>query len=216
MAEFPSEIEFASFLRYAPRGTTDVSKDSKTFAHSIKTDGYVRTVNAIDFTAKRLAEEIGKHAFLRDYFNASVTLIPCPRSTPTQPGTLWPSLRICQAFKAQGLCGSVGTQLMRIKPVPKSAFAAPGQRPEPIDHYESVAVAPVELFTPKAITLVDDVITRGSSLLGFKRRLEEAYPGVPIRCFAVVRTISPGEVASLLDPVRGTISFTGGQLHRSP
>lgn len=216
MAEFPSKLEFVSFLSYAPRGATNESKNSKTFTYAVKQDGYVSNVNAIDYTAKRLSEESSKHSFLTDCFNSSVTLVPCPRSTPTQPGSLWPSLRICEAFRARGLCRDVKVALNRVKPVQKSAFAAAGQRPEPIDHYASVEVAQLELFVPKAITLVDDVITRGSSMLGFWKRLAEAYPRVPIRCFAVVRTVSPGEVTSILDPIHGTISLTGGQLHRYP
>lgn len=224
MPVFPSKLDFGAFLQYAPRGTSTASKTSRDVAYAMKQDGTLPMpqggarvpVRIIDYTAKRIAEEIQNHPFLTSYFNSAVTLVPIPRSSPTQPGTLWPSLRICQALKAQGLTAGVRTLLQRTKPVQKSAFAAPGQRPEPIDHYDSVEVAQGELFTPRAITLIDDVVTRGSTFVGLFKRLEEAFPGVPIRCFAVVRTISPGEVASILDPIQGSISFSGNQLHRHP
>jgi len=225
MPAFPSKLPFGAFLAYAPRGSSTASKTSRDVAYAIKQDSTLRftqggapaAVRVIDYAAKRIGEELRNHPFLNDYFNPSVTLIPVPRSSPTQPGTLWPSLRICQALIAQGLCGNVKTSLQRTKPVQKSAFAAPGQRPEPADHYDTVEVAPADLFTaPQAITLIDDVVTRGSTFVGLYQRLREAFPAVPIRCFAVVRTVSPGEVASILDPVQGTITLSGSGLHRQP
>jgi hypothetical protein len=44
------------------------------------------------------------------------------------------------------------------------------------------------------MTLVDDVITRGSTFMGMVPRLQAAYPEVTIVCFALVRTVSMGEV----------------------
>jgi len=72
------------------------------------------------------------------------------------------------------------------------------------------------LFTPEAITLVDDVITRGSSFVGLVPRVQETFPGIEIRCFALVRTISSGDIKNILDPIEGTISFNGVDLQRYP
>jgi hypothetical protein len=190
--------------------------------YAIKQDGTFRAgntgfLNAIDYTTKRLSEVLPNYAFLADYFNDSVTLIPCPRSSLIQPGTLWPAIRICRSILARGLAKNVLPWLQRITPVQKSATAAPGQRPSPDQHYESVEIQRQgSLFSPTSITLVDDVITRGSSLLAFFQRTQEAFPEIPIRSFALVRTISTGEVTSLLDPVQGTISLIGSYPARQP
>ena len=143
--------------------------------------------------------------------------MPIPRSAPLVPNALWPALRICQTIRAKGLAASVLPCVERTQPVRKAATAAPGQRPDPPDHYDSTrVVVPPLLPTPRAITLVDDVITRGSSFVGITKHVEDVFPGVPIRYFALIRTISAGDVASILDPVQGTVSFTGGQLNRHP
>jgi hypothetical protein len=171
----------------------------------------------IDFSGRRLAEEMGLHPFLKDYFNTSVTLIPVPRSSPlVKPDALWPPLRICESIMAQGLAADIMPCLLRSQSVQKSATAASGQRPGPEAHYDSVEVGAARLIAPKAITLVDDVITRGSSFVGLVPRIQETFPGIELRCFALVRTISAGEIDSILDPVEGSISFNGVDLHRYP
>jgi hypothetical protein len=68
---------------------------------------------------------------------------------------------------------------------------------------------------PQRITLVDDVITRGSTFTGMVPRLQ-AYPEVTIVCFALVRTVSTGEVETILAPTEGTIPYREGQLVRQP
>jgi orotate phosphoribosyltransferase-like protein len=70
---------------------------------------------------------------------------------------------------------------------------------------------------PESITVVDDVITRGSSFVGAYPRLRSAFPGIPIHCFALVRTISGRDIDGILDPVAGLITHENGQrLHREP
>ena len=69
---------------------------------------------------------------------------------------------------------------------------------------------------PAHITLVDDVITRGSSCIGIVPHLHEAYPNATVHCFAVVRTISTGEVPEILAPIQGTITSRAGRVRRQP
>jgi hypothetical protein len=63
---------------------------------------------------------------------------------------------------------------------------------------------------------VDDVITRGSSFVGLYPRLKVAFPEAVIRCFALVRTQSAGEVERILDAVAGKIHYQNGRLNRWP
>jgi hypothetical protein len=217
MANFPSSLPFASLLQYAPRGQSEVSRSSRNVTYGIKQDGTVATYRIIDYSAARLAQVIDAHPFLREYFNGSITLIPVPRSSPlVKPDALWPPLRICQAILTQGLVAEILPCLERSTSVQKSSTASAGGRPGPTDHYDSVRVTGKNLLPPKTITLVDDVVTRGSSFVGLFPRLEEAFPGSNIRCFALVRTMSAGEIDRILDPVHGFITYDGSELRRHP
>jgi hypothetical protein len=96
-------------------------------------------------------------------------------------------------------------------------YSRGGQRPDPDTHYESFQVdTQAVLAAPALITVVDDVITRGSTLLAMFQRLTEAFPQAQIRCFAVVRTMSGVEVDQIMSPVEGIISLSGMHLLRQP
>jgi hypothetical protein len=46
--------------------------------------------------------------------------------------------------------------------------------------------------------------------------LTATFPDIQIHCFALLRTVSQGEIASILDPVAGRITYGAGHLHRGP
>lgn len=218
MAPFPSKLAFAAFLQYSPRGTSATSKHSKDVTLAIKRDSFIRGHRVIDFAARRIREERANYPFLSAYFNGSVTLVPAPRSSPVKdPKALWPALRICQSLKAEGCAAAVLPCLKRVRPVTKSASAGSAQRPDPDAHYESLAIEQqATLRPPSTITLVDDVITRGSTFLAMYQRLAEAFPQAEIRCFAVVRTMSGVEVDPIMSPIEGLILFDGTNPQRRP
>ena len=218
MAPFPSRLAFAAFLQYSLRGTSAISKHSKDVTLAIKRDSFIRGHRVIDFAARRIREERAKYLFLSAHFNGSVTLVPAPRSSPLRdPKALWPPLRICQSLKAAGCAAAVLPCLKRVKPVTKSATAGSAERPDPETHYESLEVEQQATLRPPAIiTLVDDVITRGSTFLAMHQRLAEAFPQAEIRCFAIVRTMSGVEVDLIMSPVEGLILFDGTKPRRRP
>jgi len=215
--KFPSKIAFAALVRYSPRGKSAESVRSRTVKDRVKNDGYMGPYRVIEFAAQKLANALSTHRFLIRYFNESVTLVPLPRSSPlVGPDALWPADRICTAIRAKGIVADVLPCLERVQPVQRSSEAPPGQRPNPKEHYDSVLVRDHQLLIPWAITLVDDVVTRGSTFVGLVPRLEEAFPGVEVRCFALIRTVSDGDVPSIFDPVEGAITYDGRRLRRSP
>lgn len=217
MLPFPSEQRFASFLRYSPRGTSDTSAQSRVLRDKIKHDGHYGAINAIDRAVLRISERISDYPFLEEYLNSNVLLIPVPRSSPQQAGTLWPADRICRSLLGAGLGLEVRPCLNRIKPVQKAAFAGTGNRPEPQEHWDSTTVdLQKSLHQPKTITLVDDFVTRGSSFIGMAARVRVAFPGIPVLCFALVRTMSGVETSEPIDPVMGTITYKDGTLLRQP
>ena len=84
-----------------------------------------------------------------------------------QPGTLWVPDRIANALHEIGVGKEVVRYLIRSTPVKKAAFSSPSERPLPDEHFQSLTVQNrVSLPTPSQITLVDDIVTRGSTFMG--------------------------------------------------
>ena len=224
---FPSELSFASFLQYSPRESGTRGAQSKRVMYAIKNDGSLNfrntsgeTVqrNAIDAFASAIARVCHSDSFLASYFGPDSVLIPVPKSAPLKnSGALWVPKRICVALVAQKLASDVATVLERHTPVQKSSTAGKGQRPNPPDHYSSSRIADNASFVlGRRIVLVDDVITRGSSFVGFYPHLMEAFPQAQILCFALLRTESSLPVDIIVAPVQGVIRYKNGHLSRVP
>jgi hypoxanthine phosphoribosyltransferase len=84
------------------------------------------------------------------------------------------------------------------------------------NHYDSFAIEPIQP-PPTQVVLVDDVVTKGRTLLAAAARLKEAYPNTEVRAFALLRTMGLIEgVDQLLDPCVGEIRWRAGDAHRNP
>lgn len=218
MSQFPSRLSFASLLQYSPRGETAGSRLSQTVRDAVKSDGYYREIRILAHASRRLSEATATQPWLMEYFGPDVGLIPVPRSSPLKVSTaLWPPRKLCEFMVEQGLGKSVIPVLERTSAVTKSATAEKGHRPSPLKHYETTQVTRINR-PPARLVLVDDFITRGSTLVGVWRRVKETFPESEIRCFALVRTRSGEEVERILEPVEGTIEFDekSGRLFRDP
>jgi phosphoribosylpyrophosphate synthetase len=67
------------------------------------------------------------------------------------------------------------------------------------------------------LTLVDDVVTRGRTLLAAAARLHEAFPVAEIRAFALLRTLAQHEeLCRLLEPYEGEVRWIFGDARRTP
>jgi hypothetical protein len=221
MVQFPSKLSFAAFLQYRPDGADLTAILSRDVTYAIKQDKFVsshgRQLPVIPYTADRIRDELANHAFLAKYFDSQSVLVPVPRSSLIQPGTLWPSRRICESLVAVGLGARVECYIERRFAIPKAATAGPGGRAMPDLHFQSTNIVRQKTFAPlSSITLIDDVITRGSTFVGIYPHFESAFPGIPIRCFAVVRSMRFKEITQILSPVEGVIGFAGGDLRREP
>lgn len=89
----------------------------------------------------------------------------------------------------------------------------------PAEQFETIGVQRrITEPKPNEIVLVDDIVTRGATLLGAANRLAEAFPLARIRGFAAMRTISDSsEFERLYHPVQGIIRYreaTGDTLRR--
>lgn len=214
-----SEVHFAAYLAYSPRGTSEMSRRSRAICHGLKQDKASEQANLplIEYVVDRLAADQPRQVL--PVLGSGRTLVPMPRSAPFPPretNVLWVPRRIAEVLVARGLGAGVAPVLERITAVPKSAFAAPGERPSVQAHYDSLRVH-ATLESPTRITIVDDVVTRGRTFLAAASRLKEAYPDAEVSCLALVRTrgLVP-EILNMVDPIYGTIRYVAGDAQRLP
>jgi len=212
-----SDLRFGSFLVYAPRGTNDVSRRAQQFVRALKEE---RPIGAPPqspsyYAARRLAEEHPASLF-DGLFAGSPLLVPVPRSSLPVEGGIWPASNIASALVQHGIGAAVLPCLERVKAVPKSAFAAFGTRPKPNDHYESIRVTKM-VTDRQLLCLVDDVITKGATLLAAATRLQETYPEAEITAFALVRTLGfVDDIERIVEPAIGTVTLRGDEAFREP
>lgn len=214
-----SKIEFGSLLSYTPRGNSDTQYRSKNVMRAIKNDEYVQVgsdqILMSDYIPDLLKRDIAKLPFA-NYFEVNPILVPTPNSSLNKSGTLWVPQRLASALVRKGLGKKVIECLSRVTPLPKSATSFAENRPKATDHYDSIKVEKT-LLEPDEILLVDDVITRGATLLGAANKLADAFPNARIRAFTAMRTISNSkEFTKIIDPCKGTITLIDGDTFRSP
>lgn len=160
-----SKLKFGAFLTYVPR-----EEKHKEFIHAIKQDK-VLPKSGIPFS-ERIAKEVkAKLGNNSEFFGKDISLVPVPKSSLMKPDTLWVSKRLAEEFAKLGM-GIVFDCLERKNPVPQSHLLKPQNRLKPIDHYNSIIVKN-SLKEPNKIVLIDDVITRGATLLGCASLLKE-------------------------------------------
>ena len=74
-----------------------------------------------------------------------------------------------------------------------------------------------EIHQPSEITLVDDVVTRGSTLLAAASLVKSVYPDSKIRTFAFSRTLGfVDDIERIIDPCEGIIRWDGYNVTREP
>lgn len=207
-----SEVRYGALLAYSPRGQSEISKRSRDVCYKIK-NGDPET---LALAGLRLQEHVAQLDILAPFFGANVTLVPVPRSAPLVAGALWPAEKICQAILNHGLAERVVPALERTEAVPKSAHAAPGERPSVSRHYESLN-AHARVDVGDRILLIDDVMTKGATAIAAVSRLAECYPTADIALFAAIRTMGlVPEIERILDPTAGVIRLDGGAVDREP
>ena len=208
------ELRFGSFLVYSPRGISAVSRYSRDVCYGVKQD----SGSAIARRVSRLASLFASTP-LAEVLGPDVTLIPAPRSTPLVSGALWPGKRIADELVAQGLGADVVTAVHRVSAVEKSAYGASGNRPLPARHLETLDLQKTDLlFDPSRITIIDDVVTKGSMLLATASLVAHRCPDAQVCAFALVRTLGRNpEVERIIDSCVGYIALTpSGDVDRVP
>jgi predicted amidophosphoribosyltransferase len=211
-------LEFGALLTYTPRGSTPQIQNSRNVMLALKKEGFVNNPPVLmsEWLATALKTKMSSLTFA-SFFNSNTILVPVPKSSLMQKDTLWVPEKIANAMVKAGIGKQVECCLSRAKPVQKAASSSPSERPTALQHYESLCVQS-SLCKPEEIILVDDVITRGATILGCANRLVEAFPQCQVRAFAAMRTISnPHEFEKVVNPCIGTIDlYESGDTFRRP
>jgi len=207
-----SAVRFASCYVYSPGGSGVASERSRLMRSMLKNgDAYF-----MDRYADRVRQQVADGPSLAGFFCASSILVPIPGNTPRRRGPTSVSDSLAGALLSEGLGQCIWRGLRRISPVRKSATAGPGLRPTVADHYASFAIAPGSAPL-RHIVLIDDVVTKGRTLLAAAARMQEAFPAAEVRAFALVRTMGYASgVAHLVAPCVGEIQWRHGDAYRTP
>jgi hypothetical protein len=208
-------VTFASCYVYSPCGSSAASERSRLLRALLKASD----ARFMFKYAVRVRQQVAEPSPLAGFFCPTAVLVPIPGSAPLVAGTASVAERLAIALLGEGLGHSIWPGLHRICPVRKSATAAPGSRPTVGNHYDSFAIGAAEpaAAVPQQVVLIDDVVTKGRTLLAAAARLQEALPHAQIRAFALLRTMGlvPG-VDRLLDPCIGEIRWRAGDAYRNP
>ena len=205
-------VRFAACFGYSPCGTSNVARRSRYYCGLLKT----QHPGFLGYSAQRVADDVRAGGVLAESFASRPTLIPVPSSACAVPGSESSAGALAQALAGAGLGSKVWAGLTRIQPVIRSSRAAPGCRASAQDQYRSLRVEPAPQVI-EDILLVDDLITKGRTLIAAASRLREAFPAARIRGFALMRTLSlVPDIEVLMAPCTGEVRWVRGDTLRVP
>jgi pyrimidine operon attenuation protein/uracil phosphoribosyltransferase len=205
-------IPFASCYVYSPSGTCPTSERSRLLRATLK----ACDEEFLHRYAARVRQQADSHPAFAELFGPRSVLIPVPGSAPRSRATRWVAEGLARALAREGLGATVWTGLQRVRPVRKSATADCGKRPTVATHYRSFAID-AGFAPPEECVLIDDVVTKGRTMLAAAARMHDAFPTARIRAFALLRTMGMvAEVERLIEPCQGEIRWRSGDAHRTP
>jgi len=206
-----ASLRFTSFYLYSPRAVGRVAQESRILCLRVKRGDAV--------WLPRYAGQVYRTSFrdpqLAAVFTPNSVLVPVPGSAVT--GTApWSALQLAKALKDVGFGLPVRQALRRQVAVTKSSTAAIAARPSVRDHYDSFCVV-ASMMGVQRVVLIDDVVTKGRTLLAAAARLGELFPHTDVRAFALIRTLGfAWHMDHLAEPSHGFIRWAGRDARREP
>lgn len=208
----PERLAYGACYVYAPHAIGDMACRSRRLRTRVK----AMDARWLPRYAARVREEFRERGRFRELFGDSAVLVPVPSCSCDCATGGWAAARLATELYSVGLARTVWQGLRRQHRVRKSATAAPGERPSVWQHYDSLRLEPV-LIASDRLVLVDDVITKGRTLLAASMCLRAAFPEAQVSAFALVRTLGlVDEITRLVDPCEGEIRWLGEDARRRP
>lgn len=214
-------VPFAACYVYSPRGSGAIARGSRALRTRLK------HADPAWFPryAERVRELVERYRRFNGFFGDDVVFVPVPGSEPRPGEVSAVTERLALELLKCGLGGSMWAALKRSRPVVKSATALVGKRPTVLEHRESfmlvaggsVARGIPQGERPRRILLIDDIVTKGRTLLAAAATLQDALPEAEVRAFALARTLGlvPG-LEHLVVPCEGEIRWADGDAWRQP
>lgn len=211
-------IAFASWYAYSPgnpcaaarvlRGRVKTGDVQALLQHAIRMEGRP--------DGKAVGEADPAHSLVR-FFPDAALLVPLPGSRPSARGPSRATESLAAALLEAGIGRGMWLGLRRILPVRKSATAHVGARPTLRTHFDTLSVEGNGPPAASHLVLVDDVVTKGRTLLAAALRLRQILPLADLRAFALLRTLGyAAEIDRFLTPCVGTIEQQGEDACRRP
>jgi hypothetical protein len=204
-------VTFASCYVYSPRAEGWLAEASRQLCDRVKSSDplwlprYAGFVYRISLGDRHLAA----------LFAPDAVLVPVPGSARSGEAP-WAAFRLALALGEVGFALHMWTGLRRRYAVTKSATAPSARRPTVHQHYDSFEVMPAA--NPiRRVVLIDDVITKGRTLLAAAARLRSELPFADIRGFALIRTQGlVNHIEHVAEPCYGVVRWAGGDARREP
>ena len=158
----------------------------------------------IEFAVRRLRESV-VGSVLDELFSRDGFFVPVPGHAPRLERArhqLWSMRRFCEALSTARFGAGVVPLLERTTAVPAAHLLPAGElRPNARRHFDTIRVVGGLIERPGRLVLVDDVLTRGATMLGCASRLREMFPDVPVSGFCLARARSePCELQTPISP----------------
>jgi len=207
-----ADLAFGACYLYSPHGRGSIASGSRLLRVRLKTAD-PRWLPQYAARVRALAARSGRYP---GFFGPQVVIVPVPGSQPQAQGRPWVAECIAAEFLRQGLAGRMWSGLRRIRPVRKSATAPQGRRPSVREHCQTLTAESCAEQFP-LLLLVDDIVSKGRTLLAAADTLRQAFPASDIRAFAVARTMSlVDRIEHLVAPCEGHIRWDGSDAVREP
>ena len=205
-----TRLDYGSLLSYSPRGISAEIQQAREVMKMIKADNFVETppIPMSEWIARTIQENRERLPFA-SFFQKDTVLVPVPSSSLMQRDSLWVPSRIANALAKNGSGKEVIPFLTRETPVNKAAWSKASERPKVKVHLATMSVqGRISEPPPSQILLVDDIVTRGATLLGAANKIVEVLPRAQVYAFAAMRTISDSsDFETLFKPVLGSIQY---------
>ena len=207
-----SDVACGSCFAYSAKESGQLAEQSRRLCYALKN---VREgiIEAVADRIRLLVDSDGVKGFLGE----SVTLVPVPGYAPWRGEKhKWVGLLLARALQERGLGRDVATLVSRTYAVRRSAGSRRSDRPTHRTHYESFTVRALTETVPSKITVVDDVLGRGATIMGAVARIRERFPDADIRGFAAIRVKSDFGDGPIVASCRHRILIGANGVRREP